>query len=189
MRQQRLELTLGAHLAPFRKLCTDHGTSPQEVLRHFVARRLAERKLAITGGNPYGSRKAHPTRLQLKLKTPEMAALKSFALRENIGASTWMIQRLQDAMSADAGASVGREELTRMATVLDRLQRDIVGMAINLNQVARKVNSRVSPDEIIPEARLLVLKEIEAKMRGFVHTAQTILDRLDDPRTSPFPID
>lgn len=189
MAQQRLELTLGAHLAPFRALCAAQGTSPQEVLRHVVARILAERSIPVTVGHPYGSRKAEACHVHLKLTPRERAALNTFALRENVATSTWMIQRLQDAMATEAGASVGREELKQMAKSLDRLQRDIVGMAINLNQVARKVNSRVNASETIPEARLLVLKEIELKMRGFVQTAQSILERLDDPRRAPFPVE
>lgn len=182
--RKTLHLTLGPHLVPFEKLCEKNGTSAQAALRQFVAERLAANDVTVKG-IPFGARSNRPERIELQLHTAEMEALREFAIRENIAPSIWMIQRLQDAMAVKAGVSIGREELHHMAEALDRLQRDIVGMAVNLNQVARKVNSRVASNETIPEARLLVLKEIEKEMKGFVRRGQAVLERLENPRQHP----
>lgn len=182
--RKTLHLTLGPHLKPFEDLCKENETSAQAALRQFVAERLAANHITVKG-IPFGARADRPERIELQLHATEMDALRDFALRENIAPTVWMIQRLQDAMAVETGASIGREELRHMAEALDRLQRDMVGMAINLNQVARKVNSRLAPNETIPEARLLVLKEIEKEMKGFVRRGQAVLERLENPRQHP----
>ena len=179
--RKTVHLTLGAHLEPFRALCAKNGTSVQDALRQIVAGLLSEQHIPIKG-IPFGAKMERPTRLELKLLEPEMLALNDFALRENIAPSVWMIQRLQDAMASQAGTSIGREELRAMAMALDKFQREIVGMSINLNQLTRKVNSRVDPDKRIPESRLLVLQEIERNMKQFVRQAQAIVERLENPR-------
>lgn len=162
-------------------LCARNGTSMQDALRQIVAGMLANQEFPIKG-IPFGAKMERPTRLELRLLEQEMQALNDFALHENIAPSVWMIQRLQDAMSSQAGTSIGRDELRQMAAALDKLQREIVGMAINLNQLTRKVNSRVDQDKKIPESRLLVLQEIERNMKQFVRQAQAIVARIENPR-------
>lgn len=179
--KKTVHVTLGAHLEPFRELCAKNGSSVQDALRQMVAGMLFEQQIPIKG-IPFGAKMERPARLELKLLEQEMLALKDFALRDNIAPSVWMIQRLQDAMACEAGTSLGREELRQMAVALDRLQREIVGMAVNLNQLTRKVNSCLDPHKKIPESRLLVLQEIERNMKQFVRHAQTIVERIENPR-------
>ena len=181
---KQILVTLGEHLQPLRDRAKSEGVSANHIIRHLVAKHLKMPK--HIGGIPFGGKTLRPKTMQLKLLPEEMEALREFSVRENVASSSWLIQRLQDAMAVSAGTSVGREELRRMAVSLDEVQRTLVGMATNLNQVTRSVNSCVKQGDKLPASQLLVLKELALHLREIVKPAQEILVRLDNPRSSPF---
>ncbi len=191
VRDKRLHITLGAHLPILKAKCVTDGVTAQQVIRQLVADYLnaPKNKGKKITGIPFGSKVLRPKRIELKLTSSEMSALHTFALRENIAPSNWLIQRLQDAIAAKEGVSIGREELLQMKASLDAVQTTIVGISRNLNQITRAINKRGKSEEELSPERLLVLSEIRKKLLDFLKPAQEVLGRLDNPRQHPFKSD
>lgn len=121
-------------------------------------------------------------RIELRLRPAEGRLAQHLADQDGVSVQHWFIARLLDAGLQRDGRFLNTQESRRLAEEIERIMRSLLGMANNLNQVARALNStRVSGQKIAPE-RLMVLSVIEKDLMAYVHRAHAVLERLDDPR-------
>lgn len=121
-------------------------------------------------------------RFELRLRPNEKRLVAQLSEADGISIQQWFISRLLDAGLKRDDCFVNTQEARRLAEEIERIMRSLLGMANNLNQVARALNStRASGQKIAPE-RLMVLSVIEKDLMAFVHRAHAVLEKLDNPR-------
>ncbi|MFT3960960.1 plasmid mobilization relaxosome protein MobC [Propionivibrio sp.] len=121
-------------------------------------------------------------RFELRLRPNEGRLAGQLAEADGITIQQWFIARLLDAGLKRDDCFVNTPEARRLAEEIERIMRSLLGMANNLNQVARVLNNtRTSSQKIAPE-RLMVLSMIEKDLMAFVHRAHAVLEKLDNPR-------
>ncbi|MDR2882038.1 MAG: plasmid mobilization relaxosome protein MobC [Azoarcus sp.] len=174
----------------FNTWCERRHTTPAAQLRRLIdsvidAPRVADRLAKVAMPRPASDPDRSALRVELRLRTGEKNLAMQLAERDGITLQQWFIARLLDARLKSEDRFMGTPELRRLADEIENIMRSLLGMATNLNQVARALNStRASGQKIAPE-RLLVLSVIEKDLMAFVHRAHGVLEQLDN---SPPPL-
>ena len=121
-------------------------------------------------------------RFELRLRPNEGRLVAQLAKEDGISIQQWFYARLLDADRKRADRFVSTKEARALAEEIERIMRSILGMANNLNQVARALNSTRGSGQNIPPERLMVLSVIEKELMVFVHRAHAVLEKFDNPR-------
>lgn len=165
----------------FTAYCERRASTVAEQLRHLVAEALSEDRVTDVGIAPR-SRHRGELRIELRLKSEERRLLAQLAKEDGVTAQQWFIARLVDARLKRSGRFVHTEDARRLTQELEQVVRAVLGMATNLNQVARALNARKETERGIAPERLLVLAAIEKDLMAFVHRAHAVLEVFDNPR-------
>lgn len=116
------------------------------------------------------------------MRAKEKRLVTQLANNDQVTIQQWFLARLVDAGLKRDGCFIHTQEARHLAEEIERCMRTLLGMANNLNQVARALNStRTSGAKIAPE-RLVVLNAIEKELMTFVRRAHGVLDKLENPR-------
>ena len=121
-------------------------------------------------------------RFELRLRPNEKRLVAQLAEADGISIPQWFISRLLDAGQKRDDRFVNTQEARALAEEIERIMRTLLGMANNLNQVARALNSTRASGQSIPPGRLMVLSVIEKDLMAFVHRAHAVLEKFDNPR-------
>lgn len=121
-------------------------------------------------------------RLELRLRPNEKRLVTQLAKEDGVSIQQWFYARLLDADLKRSGHFVGTKEARALSEEIERIMRTLLGMANNLNQVARALNSTRGSGQSIPPERLVVLSVIEKDLMAFVHRAHAVLEKFDNPR-------
>lgn len=166
--------------AEFIDFCAGYHLSMAEALRPAINNLIAG-DLNHHFENAPPKRKGHKAcRFELRLSPSERDLVKQLAHADGVSIQNWFIYRLLD--TKIDGRFVGSRDAKNLAGELEKVLRTIIGMAHNLNQVARALNSSRRTGEQVPKERLLILSVIEKDLMAFVHRAHGVLDALENPR-------
>ncbi len=173
-----------AHEA-FIAYCLRHSSTPAEQLRQLVSEALAHDQVTDVEIAPRGIGRGN-LRIELRLTSDEKRLLAQLTKSDGVSPQQWFIARLLDSGMKKENRFIDTTEARQLAGEIERIMRSLLGIATNLNQVARALNSsRNSAPEIsqpVGPERLLVLSVIERDLMAFVHRAHAVLEKLDNPR-------
>lgn len=164
----------------FEAYCLRRRSTPAEQLRRLIGEALDDDQLhdVEVATRNFGR---STLRFELRLRSEEARLVTALAEADGVSPQQWFIARLLDARLKRDGNFIDSQEARHLAEEIERIMRSLLGMANNLNQVARALNAR-TPGPAIPAERLTVLSVIEKDLMAFVHRAHAVLDKLDNPR-------
>ena len=167
--------------ALFTDYCQRRGSTVAEQMRRLIGEALEE-------DIPHDVEIAPRTigrgalRFELRLRPNEKRLATQLAKEDGISIQQWFYARLLDAGLKRSDRFVSTKEARALAEEIERIMRTLLGMANNLNQVARALNSTRGSGQSIPPERLMVLSVIEKDLMSFVHRAHAVLEKFDNPR-------
>lgn len=165
----------------FRDYCRRRGTTVARIFRKWMGEALEEDKIG-TAVAPSSTGRGR-LRIELRLLPNEGRLVDKLVKEDGLATpQEWFISRVHDAAMSREGRFVGTQEARHISEEIERVMRSLLGMATNLNQVARALNSNRATGQKLPPERLVVLASIEKDLMGFVHRAHAVLDKLDNPR-------
>lgn len=171
----------------FRGYSKRRRSTPAVQLRRLIGEALEEDQVHDVEIAP-GAIGRGALRVELRLRSNERRLADELADADGISIQQWFIARLLDAEQQRDGRFVNTPEARRLADEIERIMRSLLGMANNLNQVARALNSTKVSGPKIPAERLVVLSVIEKDLMAFVHRAHAVLEKLDNSRNAtPLP--
>lgn len=168
----------------FNAYCLRRSSTVGEQLRQLVAEALEDDEVSVEIAPRSIGRGA--LRIELRLTPKEKRLIAQLAKEDAVSPQQWFYARLQDAGLRRDSRFVDTAEARLLAQEIERIMRSLLGMANNLNQVARALNSTRTAgqpiSQLISPERLLVLAVIEKDLMSFVHRAHGVLEKLDNPR-------
>ena len=171
----------------FTAFCQRRRSTAAEQLRRLIGEALDEDLLPDVEIAPRTVGRG-TLRFELRLRPNEGRLAVQLAKADGISIQQWFISRLLDAGLKHDERFVNTPEARRLAEEIERIMRSLLGMATNLNQVARALNSTRASGQKVPAERLVVLSVIEKDLMAFVHRAHAVLEKLDNPRgVKPLP--
>lgn len=161
--------------------CQRRSSTVAEQLRRLIGEALEEEQETNIEIAPRNVGRGD-LRIELRLRADEKRLVAQLAKDDGISIQQWFIARLLDADLQRSNRFVNTVEARHLAEEIERIMRSILGMATNLNQVARALNSTRASEKSVPPERLLVLSVIEKNLMAFVNRAHAVLEKFDNPR-------
>jgi hypothetical protein len=165
----------------FAEYCLRRRLSVAEATRQLIGKALEEDNLQDVEIAPRTVGRG-TLRYELRLRPNENRLVTELAKADGVTIQHWFIARLLDAGLKRDDRFVSTVQSRALAEEIERIMRTLLGMATNLNQVARALNSTRGSAQSIPPERLMVLSVIEKDLMAFVHRAHAVLERFDNPR-------
>lgn len=165
----------------FADYCQRRRSTVAEQLRRLIGEALAEALPDDVAIAPRSIGRG-ALRFELRLRPNEKRLVAQLAKADGISIQQWFIARLLDAGLKRDDCFVNSPAARHLAEEIERIMRSLLGMANNLNQVARALNSTRASPKRFPLERLVVLSVIEKDLMAFVHRAHAVLEKLDNPR-------
>lgn len=133
----------------FRAYCRRRGTDVSGMFRRWIGEALEEDNVDTTVAPTAIGRGR--LRIELRLRPEEGKLLAKLVKEDELEIpQQWFISRLHDAGMSRENRFIGTPEARQLSVEIERVMRSLLGMATNLNQVARALNSNRATGERPP---------------------------------------